>query len=252
MSDNPRLSAHTRAPVWARVWVILPAAGIGSRMAAQLPKQYLMLNDRPVIAHTLDRLASCDGIDGIVVGIKEGDPHWPKLAYRHEKLLGISPGGAHRAQTVQNAIRYLQRYHDAKSSDLILVHDSVRPCVRPADIAKLIESMMGEGHQGESGAMLAIRVVDTLKKSNDQGQAQWTVDRTQYWRAQTPQIFPLGLLQQALTECNRRGEIPTDESAAMEQIGIYPKLVECDASNIKITLRADLTLAEFFLKHGDF
>ena len=252
MSDNPTLGGEVWAKVKAKVWAILPAAGIGSRMAAQLPKQYLLLNDRPVIAHTLDRLVSCDGIDGVVVGIKEGDPHWPKLDYHHDKVVGISPGGAHRAQTVHNAITYLQRHHGAKSSDWILVHDSVRPCVKPSDIANLIESVMSAEHQSESGGMLAIRVVDTLKKSNDQGQAQWTVDRTQYWRAQTPQIFPLGLLQQGLNECDRLGQIPTDESAAMEQIGIYPKLVECDASNIKITLRADLILAEFFLRHGDF
>jgi len=232
-----------------RIWGLIPAAGVGLRMQAAVPKQYLPLRGRPVILHTLERLCHYPRLSGVLVGISAGDRHWAGCAPEAGRLpafLGTYPGGETRAHTVLNGLQALAaRAHDG---DWVLVHDAVRPCVRLADIAALVDAVT-EG--GEEGGLLALPVADTVKRADSAGHVRETVSREGLWRALTPQMFRLGALRAALEKAPATGSEITDEAAAIEAAGGLPKLVAGHPDNVKITLPGDLALAELFLKQQE-
>lgn len=225
------------------IWGLVPAAGTGTRMQAALPKQYLPLLGRPVILHTLEGLCSYPRLQGVLVGIARDDVHWAKMRpVTLPKLMGTSEGGATRAETVLKALTVLAK--TAREDDWVMVHDAVRPCVRHSDLDKLIESVS----TGSEGGLLAIPLTDTVKRTDSESRVIETVSRQNLWRALTPQMFRLAALREALERALRDGVDVTDEAAAMERLGVRPKIVEGQADNIKITLPADLVLAELYLK----
>ncbi len=223
----------------AKVWAIVPAAGIGSRMAADRPKQYLQIGDRTIIQLTLERLCACDEIDSVVLGLCVDDAWWPPLKFSHPKLVAIVKGGKERAHTVLNGLKYIT--DNGGAQDGVLVHDAVRPCVRIADIQRLLQI------NDENGAILALPINDTVKRASQSGTIGETVSRDHLWRAMTPQYFPVRALQHSLNESIKQGHLATDESAAMERSGFQPKLVACAADNLKITHPDDLPLAKTIL-----
>jgi len=224
------------------LWAIVPAAGIGARMRADRPKQYLPLAGKTVLEVALDRLGSMPGLAGVLVGIGSDDRWWPAVAARTKGIREVYPGGAERAQTVLNGLHVLSRH--AAPDDLVLVHDAVRPCVRVADIQRLVE----RAGKHADGGLLASPIPSTIKRSDADNLVIETVPRERLWRALTPQLFSVKRLTDALSASIARGETITDEASAIEHAGGRPMLVECGADNIKITTPQDLKLAELILQ----
>ncbi|WP_116474311.1 2-C-methyl-D-erythritol 4-phosphate cytidylyltransferase [Zobellella maritima] len=220
-----------------KITAVVPAAGVGRRMGATLPKQYLMLAGKTVLEHTLERLLSHQALERIIVAIGPEDTHFPTLSLAHEPRISWVPGGAERADSVLNALRQV-------TSDFVLVHDAARPCLARADL----DALLAAGRQPD-GAILACRVRDTMKRGDGQGGIDRTVPRDELWHALTPQCFPTVPLCQALEQALNSGVAITDEASAMEWAGFRPRLVEGRSDNIKITRPEDLALAAFFLQH---
>ncbi len=213
-------------------------------MQAPLPKQYLPLLGRPVILHTLERLAGYVHISGVLVGVSARDAHWATVARDAAslpKLLGTFEGGATRAHTVLNGLEALAAH--AQPTDWVMVHDAVRPCIRHADLDKLVETV----RDYPDGGLLALPMSDTVKRAELDGRVIETVPRAGLWRAMTPQMFHLDDLKLALARALRDGVEVTDEAAAMERAGRRPRVVAGHPDNVKITLPSDLPLAELFL-----
>jgi 2-C-methyl-D-erythritol 4-phosphate cytidylyltransferase len=223
-----------------RLWCVVPAAGRGTRVGGDCPKQYLPLGDRPLILHTLERLAAHPQIAGLLVTLGASDAHWPGLTELLGKPVRTAIGGAERSDSVLAGIDALPEA--VAAGDFVLVHDAARPCVRLADIGKLI-ALAGQGDGGLLGAPLR----DTLKRADAAGCSALTEPRDLRWRAFTPQMFRRGQLADALREAARRGVSVSDEAMAMEQAGFAPLLVEGAEDNIKVTTAADFALAEFLL-----
>lgn len=225
----------------AQVWAVVPAAGKGSRFGGDVAKQYQLLNGYTVMQHTLDRLGSVSGIAGIVVPLAAGDTDAATLAWRHEDKLQFVTGGATRADSVLAGLDALRdRLAD---DDWVLVHDVARPCVRVADVERLLQQLQVD----PVGGLLACRVRDTMKRTDDGMQVVATVPREQLWHALTPQLFRYGLLRRALLAAMASGVEVTDEASAIEHLGLRPRLVEGARDNIKITFPEDLRLAALFL-----
>jgi 2-C-methyl-D-erythritol 4-phosphate cytidylyltransferase len=233
-------------------WAIIPAAGAGKRMQADRPKQYLTLHNKTVLEHTLDRLLSLDEIAGAVISLSEADEYWPALNYSSEKPLLIARGGKERSDSVLNALSMLHGFSGESNSVeshsfemWVLVHDAARPCVRTADISRLINT----ASQAKDGGLLALPVRDTMKRSlgSEECSVAETVERDGLWHALTPQMFPLQLLMEALQKAQQHKLKITDDASAMELAGYHPQLVEGHEDNIKITRAYDLQLAHIFL-----
>ncbi len=212
-------------------------------MQADRPKQYLSLLGKTVIERTLQRLLLHPRISGAMVAISSGDSWWPEVKVETDKPLWIAEGGDERCHSVLNALQTLSA--QAAEQDWVLVHDAARPCLRSEDIDELIRRC--EPHP--VGGLLAVPVKDTLKRADAVQHVLETVDRTQLWHAQTPQMFRLGELRDALQQALAANALVTDEASAMERAGYAPLLVEGHADNIKITHPEDLTLAELYLKY---
>jgi 2-C-methyl-D-erythritol 4-phosphate cytidylyltransferase len=222
-------------------WAIVPAAGVGKRMNADRPKQYLDLAGRVVIEHTLSRLLQAGVFSAISVAISEEDPYWPELALsKHEKIITAS-GGKERADSVLSGLKSIG--DNANDDDWVLVHDAARPCLTSEDILKLIDVLKND----EVGGILALSSHDTLKNV-DGDRILGTLDRRHIWRALTPQMFRFGMLKAAL-EATAGDPRITDEASALETQGFVPKIVEGRPDNIKITRPEDLALAQFYLEH---
>jgi 2-C-methyl-D-erythritol 4-phosphate cytidylyltransferase len=219
-------------------WAVIPAAGSGSRMQSEMPKQYLRFQGKTIIEHCLDRLLSHPAIDGAVLVLSENDRYWETLDYQAEKPLFIATGGAERQHSVYNGLALLQ-YRQGNEA-IVLVHDAVRPLVRHADLDRLIDAARAH----EAGAILAVPVADTLKIEGEHHVVSGTLPRDRLWRAQTPQAFHLQPLLNALKKLIDENRMVTDEAAAIEEAGFAPLLVEGSADNLKITVPADLALAE--------
>lgn len=222
--------------------VVLPAAGVGRRMAADLPKQYLELAGRLVIEHTLERMLSHPQVDRVVVAIGKDDNHWAQVAFAQHPKVSQVTGGTHRSDSVINALAFLSKRSDP--DDWVLVHDAARPCVRLDDITQLLRN--GRGHP--VGGLLGVPVHDTMKRTDARGEIIATVDRQCLWHAFTPQMFRLGQLLAALKSAKTAGQAVTDEASAMELAGYHPLLVKGSPDNIKITRPEDLDLAAYFLR----
>ena len=224
-----------------RHWAVVPAAGSGKRMGADIPKQYLTLRGRTILEHTLQRLAAHPAIDGLVVAISPDDPHWVQLEPPKQLPLYLADGGRERCHSVLNALIALEGIADPQ--DWVLVHDAARPCVRLEDISALIDSLRDH----PVGGLLGLPVADTVKRTDTQGNVQQTVDREGLWRALTPQMFRLGALRRALEQALAQNLLVTDDASAMELTGLAPLMVEGHGDNIKITRPQDLPLAELYL-----
>lgn len=223
-----------------RYWAVIPAAGVGSRMQADRPKQYLPLHGKTVLEHTLARFFEHPQISGVVVALSEDDPWWQKLALHHPKLF-VALGGAERCHSVLNALNALMSQADEK--DWVLVHDAARPCLRREDLDTLIESL----HDHPVGGLLGLPVADTVKRTGNDDTVLETVPREHLWRALTPQMFRLGELRAALDSALEQGQLVTDDASAMELANRAPKMIEGHGDNIKITRPQDLRLAELYL-----
>ncbi|HES77018.1 MAG TPA: 2-C-methyl-D-erythritol 4-phosphate cytidylyltransferase [bacterium] len=233
------------------VWVVIPAAGVGQRMAADRPKQYLPLAGRSVLEHSLSRFAHHHGVRGIVLALALEDAYWPDLALHSGVPLHCVAGGETRAQSVLNALRFLHALMQSESPERqnpwVLIHDAARPCVRSEDI----DTLMGGLHDDPVGGLLAVPVCDTMKRADADGRVACTEPRAGLWHALTPQMFRLGVLKQSLEAALAHGFQVTDEASAMELAGFSPRLIEGHADNIKITRPEDLALAEFFLQQAE-
>jgi len=229
----------------ARFWAVIPAAGTGTRMGGDIPKQYLPLAGRTVIEHVLDVFLSHPRIAGMSVAISEADAFWRQYLLRsHVKPVRIARGGVHRVHSVLNTLQSLQQ--ELHAQDWVLVHDAVRPCLHASDLDRLMEIL----RQDPVGGILATPLVDTVKSVDPEQRISATPARQNLWRAFTPQMFRYGPLMDALDAALKRGEAPTDEAAAMESAGHTVRVVEGRSDNIKITRPADLALAEAILSQS--
>ncbi len=224
------------------VWAIVPAAGSGQRFGVGDPKQYRLLAGKPILAHVIDLFLAAPGIDGLVLVTAAADTRWRTWVPKHaaRPLIAVT-GGATRAASVQAALTALEGV--ATAGDWALVHDAARPCLAPADLSRLLDELKDD----PVGGLLAAPVVDTLKQDGGSGHVIATQNRDGLWRALTPQMFRYGLLCSALDGALNAGVEVTDEAYAMEWAGHAPRLVSGGESNIKITHREDLALAEAIL-----
>ncbi|MGO1461716.1 MAG: 2-C-methyl-D-erythritol 4-phosphate cytidylyltransferase [Marinobacter sp.] len=226
-----------------RLWLIVPAAGIGQRMQAECPKQYLSLDNHFILDITLSRMLDSGLFVGCVVPLHSEDRWWQNTDASKDNRVQTCNGGAERADSVLSALDALRG--QAGASDWVLVHDAARPCVHQADLANLVATLS----KHPVGGLLATPVADTLKKAKvgESAEVTGTVDRSRLWRALTPQMFRYSMLVSALGSALKTGQPITDESSAMEFSGNMPVLVEGRSDNIKITVPADLDLAGFIL-----
>jgi len=223
-----------------RHWVVIPAAGSGSRMGAEVPKQYLALGDETVLAQTLRRFVSHPAVTGMVVVLAPGDPYWSAIDPSLRAAVETVDGGAERADSVRRGMAALTGR--AADGDWVLVHDAARPCLRRDDLDRLLTTLADD----PVGGILAVPTGDTLKRAAA-GIITATVPRTDLWHAQTPQMFRFGVLRAALADA---GEV-TDEALAVERAGHAVHLVEGHADNLKITRPEDLALAAWYLAKAE-
>ncbi|RRQ20037.1 2-C-methyl-D-erythritol 4-phosphate cytidylyltransferase [Thiohalobacter thiocyanaticus] len=228
-----------------KYWAVVPAAGIGRRMGAEVPKQYLPLGRQSVLEYTLDALYGEPRIQAVCVVHGADDPYWSSLQYTAPRPLIEAPGGAERSDSVLNGI--LNLLTQADPDDWVLVHDAARPCLRREDLAKLIDTLSDD----DVGGLLAVPTRDTMKEVDEQGRVVATLDRSVIWHALTPQMFRLRALHDALAKARDAGRAVTDEASAIEAAGLRPKLVEGHADNLKITRPEDLALAGFYLQQQE-
>lgn len=224
----------------APLWCVIPAAGRGTRVGGDCPKQYLPLAGRALIIHTLERLATHPRIAGLMAVLAADDVRWPGLDSLAGKPVLTTTGGGERADSVLAGLRALPV--GIAQDDFVLVHDAARPCVRAADIERLVE-LASTGEGGLLGAPLR----DTLKRADPHKRSVLTEPREQRWRAFTPQMFRRRQLVAALEAADRAGVLVSDEAMAMERAGYAPLLVEGAEDNIKVTTAEDFALAEFLL-----
>ena len=224
-----------------KFWAIVPAAGIGQRMGAEIPKQYLEICGHPILWHTLSRLSACAGLAQTIVPIRADDTWWPALAASLPSDVVAVEGGEERCHSVLNGLRHL--VGRASVQDWVMVHDAVRPCLSTSDLQQLIDRAPTLVH----GAVLGRPVADTMKRCDASGVVVGTVDRTHLWHAATPQMFRLGPLLQAIEMAIADGVLVTDEAQAMELAGAMPTMIDGHPGNIKVTRREDLDLAGLFL-----
>ena len=225
----------------ASVWAVVPAAGRGTRFGGEVPKQYLQVGGRPLLAYTLDALLAHPAVAGVVVALAADDPWWPGWSDHAGKPVLTCTGGASRAASVLAAMAALPE--SVRADDFVLVHDAARPNLAPADLDRLLE----QGRADPVGAILAAPVRDTLKRAGDDGGIDRTEPRERLWRALTPQLFRRLQLARALQAAADAGVEVTDEAMALERQGARPLLVEGREDNFKVTTPADLARFEFEL-----
>lgn len=223
------------------IWVVVPAAGRGTRFGGEIPKQYLDVGGQPLIAYTLAALLTHPAVEGAVVALSENDAEWPGWDSFSGKPIVACTGGSTRARSVLSALNALPA--EVMADDFVLVHDAARPNLGLQDLQQLLE----RGRNDPVGAILAAPVRDTLKRAGDDGGIDATEPRQHLWRALTPQLFRRLQLTRALEEADKAGIEVTDESMAMELRGLRPLLVEGSEDNFKITTPADLARFEFIL-----
>lgn len=228
----------------SKFFALIPAAGSGSRMGNELPKQYLSLNNRPMIYHAISTLCQNQYITRVFVILAPNDNEWFKHDWLEfsEKLVVFSCGGLTRAGSVLNGLTTAKQKDLVDTNDWILVHDAARPCLTSTQLDKLISELAIDN----VGGLLAIPVADTLKRSNTENRVSHTESRENLWQAQTPQMFRYDLLTKALRSATSINV--TDDASAVEALGFHPKLVPGDAYNFKVTYPQDLALAELIIQ----
>lgn len=238
-----------------KIWAIVPAAGIGSRMQSDIPKQYLSLRNQTLLDVTLKKILQLECIEGIVLALHPDDKFWPQSSlFEHPKIHSIE-GGTERSDSVALALAYCLdslNSPDDKESLWALVHDAARPCVRVDKMEELIATgLSNKQNQLSDGAILAVPCADTVKRVNAE-LIQQTEDRSQLWLAHTPQFFPLASLLNAITQARDKGCLITDEASAIEAIGGTVSVVADRRDNIKVTVPEDLLWADTLLNQQGF
>lgn len=221
--------------------VIIPAAGFGERMGATIGKQFLLLNDKPILVHTLERFEQCNDVHEIIVATQRSSfsiIENIKKKYGLSKLQSPIEGGQRRQDSVAQALTHID-----KRTEIIIVHDAVRPFVHEKEITQSIETAR---HFGAS--IVAVRVKDTMKLASTDGRVERTLNRSFVWSVQTPQTFQRKIMVDAYEFAEKNDIVATDDSFLAEQIGIFPIIVEGSYENIKITTPDDLLFAELLLK----
>jgi len=220
--------------------VVIPAAGIGQRVGATIPKQYLPLLNKTIIEHSLQPFLDHPEVVRVIVSLAENDQWFSELPVAQHPKIETVTGGAERVDSVLAA---LNKIH---AEDYVLVHDAARPCINCADINKLIYAVKSN----QQGAILASKVRDTMKRSDAHNNIDHTVDRECLWHALTPQMFINEQLINAINVCEHPEKI-TDEASALEMSGLPVTIVEGRSDNLKITREEDLKLAAFYLSQGE-
>lgn len=233
---DPTQNSQADDPVCARYWALIPCAGSGSRAALAAPKQYQMIAGQPMVRHTLAAFAAVSRISRVLVVVAPGDRFFEPVP---SAFWVADCGGAARAVSVRNGLDLLLQ-QGAVAHDWVLVHDAARCLVTPAQIDALIDAC----HNDAVGGLLALRLADTLKCEHE-GRVAQTLNRSDKWLAQTPQMFRIGTLMQALTQA---GDQATDEASAIEILGLHPLLVSGSAANFKVTYAPDFELADAVLR----
>lgn len=218
-------------------YALVPAAGFGARMGHELPKQYMSLAGKPMIYHALATLCANAEITSVFVVLAPDDEQWHSFDWSQfgDKLQPLFCGGKTRAESVLNGLLA----SELDLEDWVLVHDAARPCLSAQQLTRLLDELRNDA----VGGLLAVPVADTLKRADAMQRVAHTESREGLWQAQTPQMFRTGLLVQALES------VPnvTDEASAIEELGLFPKLVSSDSSNFKVTYPQDILLAELLL-----
>jgi len=233
MNEQPDVTRHV---------ALIPAAGVGARMAAGSPKQYLPIGAKPMLRHTVDAFLSSPLIAHTYVVVSADDPFidavLPDASDGASRVTVLRCGGATRMESIRNGLHAVRAA--LADTDHVLVHDAARPGLNAA----LIERLITETGEHPAGGLLALPVVDTVKRRGDGGIA--TVDRANLWLAQTPQMFSYALLCRALDAATDPAAI-TDDASAVEALGLAPRLVEGHPRNLKVTLPSDIRIAEMYL-----
>jgi len=229
---------HTHSPI--RFFVVIPCAGFGSRAGTAMPKQYQAIAGLPMVVHTLKAFAGVQRLAQGVLVLAPDDVHMVEVLAAHPQPLFETSrkGGATRADSVLAGLRELVK-QGAHETDWVLVHDAARCLVTPEQINALIDACQDDA----VGGLLAHKLADTLK-AESHGRVAQTVDRADKWLAQTPQMFRIGVLIQALEHA---GAAVTDEASAIEAMGLSPLLVPGNAQNFKVTYPEDFALAAAIL-----
>lgn len=232
------MSSTSQQPI--RFFAVIPCAGFGHRAGTEAPKQYQTIAGLPMVVHTLQAFAGVARIAQGVLVLAPDDARMQGVlaAYPQPLFVTSRTGGATRAESVLAGLRALVD-EGADDSDWVLVHDAARCLLTPAQINALIDACQGDA----VGGLLAHKLADTLK-AETRGRVAQTVDRADKWLAQTPQMFRLGVLMQALEQA---GAAVTDEASAIEAMGLSPLLVPGNAQNFKVTYPEDFALAAAIL-----
>jgi 2-C-methyl-D-erythritol 4-phosphate cytidylyltransferase len=221
-----------------QVIAVLPAAGIGSRMQAECPKQYLTIGHQTLLEHAIHALLRHPRITQVIVAINPEDQQFKTLPIASDPRVLVTEGGQQRADSVMAGLQL------AGNAQWVLVHDAARPCLHPDDLERLLAITA----HSKVGGILAAPVRDTMKRAQvGQSIISHTVERQDLWHALTPQLFPLELLKLCLQRALDEGAVVTDEASALEHCGYHPLLVAGRSDNIKVTRPEDLALAAFYL-----
>lgn len=220
--------------------VVIPAAGVGKRMQTNCPKQYLLIANKTILEHTVERLLSHPAISLIVIALGSNDQYFPRLSLKYHANVMTVVGGKERVDSVLAGLKVINTNH----YPWVMVHDAARPCITHQDIDKLIHTCF----KHQQGGLLATPVRDTMKQATHDQHVATTIDRSLLWHAFTPQMYPTNQLISALAIGLAKGDEITDESSAIEAAGHVSQLVEGRSDNIKITRIDDLALANFILQ----
>jgi 2-C-methyl-D-erythritol 4-phosphate cytidylyltransferase len=234
--------------VTARLFALIPCAGTGSRSGAPMPKQYQSVAGRPMLGHTLAAFDACSEFSQTLVVLAPDDSHFDARRFAGLRFAVQRCGGASRQASVFNGLQALAGF-GAKDDDWVLVHDAARPGITP----ELIRKLVGELKDDAVGGILALPVADTLKRieaegnAHDQARIARTESRNGLWQAQTPQMFRLGMLRDAIRRAQQDGHDLTDEASAIEWLGHAPRLIQGSLRNFKVTYPEDFALATAML-----
>lgn len=223
--------------------VVVPAAGVGKRMLADCPKQYLTIENKSILEHTIERLLSHPAINKVIIALGEHDEYFTQTSLVNNAQVDIVVGGKERVDSVLAGINAIEQ----QQYPWVLVHDAARPCVSHNDITALISHCLAK----KVGGLLASPVRDTMKRTKvtalDENQVLATVEREELWHALTPQMYPVNELKNAIISGLKTNVALTDESSAVELAGFPSLLISASSENIKITHPDDLALAAFYL-----
>lgn len=227
------------------IWAIVPAAGIGQRMGNTLPKQYLSIENKPILAHTLNTICQVPNIRQVIIPLHPQDHYWPALIHLPYENYVTVMGADLRYQSVLNALEFIKDV--AQPQDWVLVHDAVRPCITVDGISELIAQIADH----PVGGLWGVPVRDTLKQVAASNAVLQTISRDQLWHAQTPQIFRFELLYRALMQAKHDKIDITDDASSIELLGYHPQMVQGSYANIKITWPEDLISAAHWLQQQE-